>query len=416
MNRPLMDTDSVGSSGATRLRHVIIMTGRYPGKGGVEISVSYLRDAFRAAKIDARVVTIFGKLDDSGDTAEIVIFDRRPELQEGSVTGGKPTFRALARAPRFIIKRIDRNRGLRKLAAQIPADDGCTLVIATSPRVASYLADSGALARRGRPKVVVQYHIPFEAQVSLEGVGLPVSSGLNVDATVALSKSDAARYERQLGIPSYSIPNPAPTSSGTTVAEADPDSRKYRVVALCRLSAEKQLDKMIDIFCSAIADPEFIEWQLDIYGEGPQKVVLEKKIGALHELSDRIHLRGWVASPAAVLQDAAVILSTSRFEAFGMSILEAARCGVPAIAFACSEGVTDLVNALGGILLPPDDDAGFVNQLRALLADSARRLRLSEAAREGSLRYDPSVVASEWMDLASELWKAGPDTTVVPGR
>lgn len=395
------------------INRVVLVTGRYPGRGGVEVAVTNLASAFLSIGISVDVVTLFGAKQPESESPAAVIFDRRPDLQEGSVTGGGAmSVRALVRLPLLTIKRLDRRRGLRKLARLVPARSPGALVVVTSPRVATYLADAGVLSRDDRPPVVVQYHIPFEAQVSLEGVGLPVSTALNVDAAVALSDADAARYRELLSVPCYRIPNPAPARSDWSDGSVERRAKEQRVVALCRLAGEKQLDQMIDIFLDATATPQLGKYTLEIYGEGPERPSLERKIAGLGEHGGRVHLRDWVADPATALRGAAVLLSTSRFEAFGMSILDAARAGVPSVAYGCSDGVSDLVRDLGGVLVDPGDRVGFADRLRALLADEDERRRRGVAARSGSARYGSGVVIAAWQELAARLC----DTSVAERR
>lgn len=104
---------------------------------------------------------------------------------------------------------------------------------------------------------------------------------------------------------------------------------------------------------------------------------------------------GWPAQDLAVLYNAAdVFVSTSWGEGFGLTLAEAASCGVPVIAQDCS--VIPEVVGPGGILLKPQreqtvpsgeeqqlpDVSAFVDSLEHLYRAPGTRRKLGEAGRE----------------------------------
>jgi len=91
-----------------------------------------------------------------------------------------------------------------------------------------------------------------------------------------------------------------------------------------------------------------------------------------------------------------VFVFPSRNEALGISLVEAAACGLPAVA-SRTGGIVDVVReATTGLLVEPGDAVGLAGAMRALLRNPERRLALGAAAREDAVRrfdFDRSVVA-----------------------
>ncbi len=112
-----------------------------------------------------------------------------------------------------------------------------------------------------------------------------------------------------------------------------------------------------------------------IAGEGPLLAPLQGLAAGLG-LAERVQFLGPVDHGAlpAVYAAADVFVQTSRHEAQGMALLEAAACGVPAVGTP--------VGVLPELGLPAADESALAETLGALLADSARRIALGQAARQ----------------------------------
>ena len=101
-----------------------------------------------------------------------------------------------------------------------------------------------------------------------------------------------------------------------------------------------------------------------------------------HEVRERVHFPGWLAPAALVAhyRDAAVLLSPSRFETFGLVVLEAMLHGVP-ISATSAGGVADLItHEHTGLLAEPGDVQGIVGNTVTLLEQPAKAAALAQAA------------------------------------
>ncbi|WP_336648651.1 glycosyltransferase [Microbacterium sp. MMO-10] len=383
--------------------NVVIATPHYPGRGGTETVVANLIPMFQSVGAEVQVISVYPSVGSAQPvTTTTTLFDRRADLQTRSITGRRISLGTLSRIPMLVAKRWDIVRSRRKLARIFSSLGAETLVIATSARVAALLPTARSTDQRNRPIVVSQYHIPFEAQVEVEGVGLPVSRSIDVDAFVALSNEDAQLFTAVLGTRCARLPNPAeaPRIPSET---SDGRASSSTVVSLSRLSGEKQIDRMIRSFVRATDINGLRHWRLHIYGDGDERSHLEEVIAQTSGGGDRVRLMGWADQRDEVFDGASLLLSTSRFESFGMNVLEAAQYATPTLAFACSPGIIDLVTDLDGVLVAADDDAAFAVELRRLLSSPDHLGQLGERARQHSEKYSTSSIVGEWGALIRRI-------------
>lgn len=101
----------------------------------------------------------------------------------------------------------------------------------------------------------------------------------------------------------------------------------------------------------------------------------------LARVADRVHFESYTAQPQAFMAAADLFVMPSHREGFGMTVIEAAACGVPAIAtriYGLSDAVAD---GESGILVDLGDIPGLSAAMTALARDHALRRRMGEAAK-----------------------------------
>jgi glycosyltransferase involved in cell wall biosynthesis len=122
------------------------------------------------------------------------------------------------------------------------------------------------------------------------------------------------------------------------------------------------------------------------------------------DLEDVVHFIGWVDEPhkPALLRGAACAVFPSRYEGFGLPVLEALACGVPTVTSSASSLPELLGNA--GFAIDPDDvrglagailaclvDEGLVAELRRRGPHQAARFSWSETARQTLAAYEQAM-------------------------
>jgi glycosyltransferase involved in cell wall biosynthesis len=117
----------------------------------------------------------------------------------------------------------------------------------------------------------------------------------------------------------------------------------------------------------------------------------------------------------SALAEASLFALSSRFEGFGMVIVEAMARGLPVVSFDCPRGPSDIItDGVDGLLVPPEDVDGLAAGLLALIEDPDRRRRAAAAALATARAYDVAAVAPRLADLLAALHVSHPTTARLP--
>lgn len=120
-------------------------------------------------------------------------------------------------------------------------------------------------------------------------------------------------------------------------------------------------------------------------------------------LDGRIVWGGWSDDIAATVGALDVLVHSSRLpEPFGRVIVEGMAGGKPVVA-SIEGAASEIVPPNAGRLVPPGDPSALAGALDELLADSALRRRIGEAAREAARRFDIAKTARGVMDVYEEI-------------
>jgi glycosyltransferase involved in cell wall biosynthesis len=165
------------------------------------------------------------------------------------------------------------------------------------------------------------------------------------------------------------------------------------VVAAGRLDRQKGHDVLLQAVAEVRASG--LDLGVVILGEGPEREALETLVRRLG-LSDRALLPGRIGAPHRVYRLATIFAHPSRWEGFGMSLLEAMAVGAPVIATSCPGGPKEILDGQRyGLLVPPDDPKALATAIASLIRDEALRSDLGAKARLRARAYAPRKVADK---------------------
>ncbi|MBE9580402.1 MAG: glycosyltransferase family 4 protein [Proteobacteria bacterium] len=194
------------------------------------------------------------------------------------------------------------------------------------------------------------------------------------------------------------IPNPVKACRDNQNYQA---GRTFTVVGAGRLSLEKGFDLLLTAFSKV--RKEHPEWNLVIYGDGPERPVLERQISELN-LDGKVRLPGVTTDLTTHLRTAGCFVLSSRFEGFPNVLIEALACGCPVIATNCSDSIAEIVRYdWNGLLIPSEDTDSLANALKRIMEDVGLR-RIFEANGPDSVRkFDIDSIAEHWEKLFQEI-------------
>jgi glycosyltransferase involved in cell wall biosynthesis len=215
------------------------------------------------------------------------------------------------------------------------------------------------------------------------------------DCLVVQSAHAKAFFSRRVQARTQVIPNSVPPMPVPEVGE--PQRGRFRVVTLGRLDTVKGHDLLIDAFSQvAGAHPD---WDLSIYGDGPEQPALEARIQALG-LGSRISLLGTTDHVAGRLRECDLFVLSSRAEGFPNALAEAMACGLPVVSFDCHSGPADLIrDGVDGVLVPPKDVPALARAMAALMDSPAERARLASRAPEVVERFSEARILERWEEV-----------------
>ena len=194
------------------------------------------------------------------------------------------------------------------------------------------------------------------------------------------------------------IPNPVEL---VRFGARQPESERKQLVSVGRLVAQKGYDDLLAAFAKLA--PDLLDWDLRIFGEGPERAANESLIVRLG-LEGRVALPGVVDDIPRRLEAATVYVQPSRYEGFPNALLEALAAECPVVATDAPGATGDILDhGKYGLLTPVGDADALGDALRRLMADPTLRGELAGRARDAVARYDACAIAEQWVDLFNSV-------------
>lgn len=220
------------------------------------------------------------------------------------------------------------------------------------------------------------------------------------------------------GRPIYVVPNlvdtgndthsPARSQADTTEVSDVPSSvpESKRVVGMGRLTHEKGFDLLIKAFAqTAERRPQ---WDLVIYGDGPQRESLQQLANQL-QLADRVFLPGWTNDRKAVWKSTDLFVLPSRYEGFPNALLEAMAAGLPVISFDCPSGPYEIIrDGYDGLLVRAESVEWLAAAMDRLMRDGQARDLLASKAPEVLDRFSSERYYARWEAVLDGLPEDAP--------
>lgn len=221
-----------------------------------------------------------------------------------------------------------------------------------------------------------------------------VSHLKRLDKFIILTEEDRHNWEELDNV--AIIPNPLPF----TPKAISPLSEK-RVIAVGRYVYQKGFDLLLKAW--AIVEKTCPEWTLVIMGDG-NRSEYEGLVDELHIDKTRCKLLGRTEHIQDEYIKSSILVMSSRFEGFGMVLVEAMACGIPVVSFECPCGPKDIIkDRIDGILV----ENGNVEKLAEAMIWTIQHPEQLEVMSQNALnnvkRFNIDKIANQWKQLFEEI-------------
>lgn len=128
---------------------------------------------------------------------------------------------------------------------------------------------------------------------------------------------------------------------------------------------------------------------------------------AAEGLADRVHFVSWLDDVRLAYAATDVMVNCSNDEPFGRTLIEAAACGVPSVAFAGGGTADAIDDGVTGRLVAPGDEAAFARAIGAFVDDRGLWKRTAQAAKTFARRFDAAEHAERVAVVLRRVGRSG---------
>ncbi len=257
------------------------------------------------------------------------------------------------------------------------------------------IADAMIVKSLGIP-FIVHTHGTFCADLtSLDQIAAYKNATLHkvynfVDMVVGLSNTDVT-YWNSLGLNCIKTTNPVPWSFDTETSSLSGKN----IVMVCRISNEKQIHDALKIIQNVIN--KIPEATLTIVGDGDDKLYIDSINIYIQDnkLENAVNMVGFKKDVLPYYQAADVMLITSRFEGFCLSLVESKICGLPLVTYDLPN-VDTVRSGKGMFVVSQNDIDGATEKIVQILSDDDLKRKMGAEARKSAEELLSFDLSKHW--------------------
>lgn len=269
-----------------------------------------------------------------------------------------------------------------------------------------------------KPDVVIAFMLEVYCVTlaSLIGVSVPVISSERIDPhffgrakgllrwlllrrtthlvvqTVRIKDFYSAKLQSRTTI----IPNPVTDKVFTLT----PTLKQKRIIAVGRLAYQKNYPMMFRAFAKVHHD--FPDWQLVVYGNGPQKEEIRGVIERLG-MEGHIILAGKSDHVVEEMNKSSLFVMSSDYEGMSNALLEAVCVGLPVISTDVS-GAKDLITeGVNGYIVPVGNERALTLALSSMLSSPEKMDEMGRQSKALAPRFREEQIVGQWEELIKKV-------------
>ncbi|WP_373033576.1 glycosyltransferase family 4 protein [Sulfurovum sp.] len=219
------------------------------------------------------------------------------------------------------------------------------------------------------------------------------------DAVTVLTKYDYNNYYAHFLKNVYVMPNPV----SFTPVDALSQREKIILVSgnLNRWSI-KGFDNLLKLFSNVVT--AYPDWKLKIAGSGEEGKKYLMQLANELNIQDNVEFLGFCPNIDEVMQQSSIFVLSSRYEGFGMVLVEAMSQGCPCISFDCTAGPNEIIrNGVDGILVEDQNMQQMECEIIRLIEDDKLCKELALNAIKNIQRFSVQKIADKWIELINKV-------------
>lgn len=170
-----------------------------------------------------------------------------------------------------------------------------------------------------------------------------------------------------------------------------------RVIAVGRYVYQKGFDLLLQAWSKI--EKQNQDWELCVFGDGNREPY-EQQMKELGIDTSRCHLNGPTADIQKEYVNSSIFAFSSRFEGFGMVLVEAMACGLPVVSYACPCGPKDIIkDGEDGLLVENGNVEAFAIKLSQLMQNATLCKSMAKAGQSNVQRFYMEQIAKQWKDV-----------------
>lgn len=167
-----------------------------------------------------------------------------------------------------------------------------------------------------------------------------------------------------------------------------------KIIAVGRLTKQKGFDLLIKSLFE-IKDL-LLDWNVEIYGEGEEKEVLNKMIES-NNMNNIIKIKNPIKNIKDKYLESSIYVLSSRWEGLPMVLLEAMECGLPIVAYDCPTGPNEVIeDGKNGYLIKPNDIRSFAIKIKELIENENLRKSMGKYSKEKAQDFSNEKIKQKW--------------------
>lgn len=139
--------------------------------------------------------------------------------------------------------------------------------------------------------------------------------------------------------------------------------------------------------------------KLVILGEGPDTTYLKQKTVDL-QLQHQIVFLPYCADPSSIIKRALFSVLSSRYEGFGMVLIESLSFGIPVVSVDCKSGPSEVINHKeNGLLVDNHNPIALADAFNEFIENKKLYNHCKQQAKQSVEKFSDDIISKSWLNL-----------------